>query len=88
MNRMRVGSSAPASRSRTRGWRTATGPMPVMIWRSGRCPCRTTRRQPSSVFRSAVAARNSDTSASTAWVKSARAPSRRTSVSRSVKISG
>src|SRR6478752_4204219 len=25
-----------ASRSRTRGWRTATGPMPVMISRSGR----------------------------------------------------
>ena len=34
----------------------------------------------SSVFRSAVAARNSDTSASTAWVKSARVPSRRTSI--------
>src|SRR5271166_2967101 len=30
--------SAPASRSRTRGSRTATGPMPVMIWRSGRRP--------------------------------------------------
>ena len=30
------GSSAPASRSRTRGWRTATGPMPVMTSRSGR----------------------------------------------------
>ena len=38
MKRMRAESSAPASRSRTRGWRTATGPMPVMIWRSGRCP--------------------------------------------------
>jgi hypothetical protein len=35
-----------------------------------------------------VAAKNSDTSASTAWVKRARAPSRSTSVSRSVKAPG
>src|SRR4029077_14106361 len=32
-------------RSRTRGQRTATGPMPVMISRSGRCPWRTNRRR-------------------------------------------
>src|SRR6516164_2939833 len=31
------------ARSRTRGQRTATGPMPVMISRSGRCPWRTSR---------------------------------------------
>ena len=30
----------PPGRARA-GWRTATGPMPVMIWRSGGCPCRT-----------------------------------------------
>ena len=35
--RMRSGPS-PA-RSRTRGQRTATGPTPVMISSSGRCPC-------------------------------------------------
>ena len=33
-------------RSRTRGWRTATGPMPVMIWRSGRCRDRTSAGSP------------------------------------------
>ena len=38
LNRMR--SPASAARSRTRGWRTATGPMPVMIARSGKCPWR------------------------------------------------
>jgi hypothetical protein len=27
---MRSGSAASASRSRTRGWRTATGPIPVI----------------------------------------------------------
>lgn len=32
---MRSGSVAPASRSRTRGWRTATGPIPVITSRSG-----------------------------------------------------
>ncbi len=47
--------------------------MTVMIWRSGRCPCRTTRGQPSSLFRSAVAARNSNISASTTWEKRRRA---------------
>ena len=35
-NRMRPGSPAAASRSRTRGWRTATGPIPVITSRSGR----------------------------------------------------
>jgi hypothetical protein len=34
--------SSAAPRSRTRGWRTPTGPMPVITSRSGRCPCRTT----------------------------------------------
>src|SRR6516225_4816347 len=77
-----------ASRSRTRGWRTATGPMPVMISRSGRWPWRTTRCWPVSVLRSACFARNSATSASTAWVSSARAPLRRTSVKESVKTPG
>ena len=42
MKRMRPASSA-APQSRTRGWRTPTGPMPVMTSRSGRCPWRTTR---------------------------------------------
>src|ERR1700751_4945334 len=36
------------TRSRTRGQRTATGPMPVRISRSGRCPWRTSRWRPSS----------------------------------------
>src|SRR6267142_388524 len=31
---MRPGSAASASRSRTRGWRTATGPIPVITSRS------------------------------------------------------
>ena len=86
-NRMRSGSSASASRSRTRGWRTATGPMPVMTSRSGRWPWRTTRRWPSSVFRSACLPRKSATSASTAWASRARAPLRKTSVSWSSNVS-
>src|SRR4051812_16785018 len=77
-----------ASRSRTRGWRTATGPMPVMISRSGRWPWRTTRCWPVSVLRSVCFARNSATSASTAWVSNARAPLRRISVRESVKAPG
>src|SRR5438552_16775815 len=48
---MRSGPSP--TRSRTRGHRTATGPMPVMISRLGRCPCRTSRWWPSSVSLSA-----------------------------------
>src|ERR1700694_1666815 len=45
----RMRASSGASRSRTRGWRTATGPMPVMISRSGRWPRRTERCWPVSV---------------------------------------
>src|ERR1700751_729238 len=81
-------SPSVASRSRTRGWRTATGPMPVMISRSGRWPWRTTRCWPVAVFRSACFARNSATSASMAWVSSARAPLRRISVRESLKVPG
>src|SRR5882672_3293434 len=81
-------SPSAASRSRTRGWRTAIGPMPVMISRSGRWPCRTTRCWPVAVLRSACFARNSASSASTAWVSSARAPLRRISVRESVKAPG
>src|SRR5271165_6751056 len=84
----RMRAPSVASRSRTRGWRTATGPMPVMISRSGRWPWRTTRCWPVSVLRSACFARNSATSASTAWVSSARAPLRRISVRQSVKAPG
>src|ERR1700758_3598068 len=84
----RMRAPSVASRSRTRGWRTATGPMPVMISRSGRWPWRTTRRWPVSVLRSACLAKNSATSASTAWVRSARAPPRRISVRESVKAPG
>ena len=43
----------PDVRSRTRGQRTATGPMLVMISRSGRWPWRTRRRRPSSPTSSA-----------------------------------
>ena len=41
----RIGSDlpTPAPRSRTLGWRTGTGPMPVWIARSGRKPLRTSR---------------------------------------------
>src|SRR5438874_7354907 len=84
----RMRAPSVASRSRTRGWRTATGPMPVMISRSGRWPWRTTRCWPVSVLRSVCFARNSATSASTAWVSSARAPLRRISVRQSVKAPG
>src|SRR5271165_2024729 len=81
-------SPSVASRSRTRGWRTATGPIPVMTARSGRWPWRTTRCWPVAVFRSACFARNSATSASMAWVSSARAPLRRISVRESLKAPG
>ena len=84
----RMRAPSVASRSRTRGWRTTTGPMPVMISRSGRWPWRTTRCWPVSVLRSVCFARNSATSASTAWVSSARAPLRRISVRESVKAPG
>src|ERR1700724_4857531 len=62
--------------------------MPVMISRSGRWPWRTTRCWPVSVLRSVCFARNSATSASTAWVSNARAPLRRISVRESVKAPG
>src|ERR1700719_1348695 len=81
-------SPSVASRSRTRGWRTQTGPIPVMISRSGRWPWRTTRCWPVAVFRSACFARNSATSASIAWPSSARAPLRRISVRESLKAPG
>src|SRR5215813_4835014 len=84
----RMRAPSVASRSRTRGWRTATRPMPVMISRSGRWPWRTTRCWPVSVLRSVCFARNSATSASTAWVSNARAPLRRISVRESVKAPG
>ena len=75
-------------RSRTRGQRTATGPMPVMISRSGRCPWRTSRWRPSSVSLSAWPLSKAATSASTACASSARAPLRKTSVSGSAKAPG
>ena len=78
-NRMR--SEPLPTRSRTRGQRTATGPMPVTISRSGRCPWRTSRCRPSSVSWSAWRLSKAATSASTACESSARAPLRRTSVS-------
>src|SRR5260370_9326273 len=84
----RMGAPSAVSRSRTRGWRTATGPMPVMISRSERWPWRTTRCWRVSVLRSLCFARNSATSASTAWVSRARAPLRRISVRESVKAPG
>src|ERR1700740_3480908 len=44
----RMRSEPSPTRSRTRGQRTATGPMPVMISRAGRCPWRTSRWPPAS----------------------------------------
>ena len=76
------------TRSRTRGQRTATGPMPVTIARSGRCPWRTSRCRPSSVSWSAWRLSKAATSASTACESSARAPLRRTSVSGSENVPG
>src|SRR5262249_49215057 len=75
-------------RSRTRGQRTATGPILVMISRSGRCPWRTSRRRPSSVSLSAWQLSKLETSAPTACARSARAPLRKTSVSGSLKVPG
>src|SRR5829696_7162111 len=80
-------SPAPV-RSRTRGACTGTGPRPVRITRSGRCPWRTSRWRPSSVCLSAWPARKAATSASTACANRARAPSRRTSVSGSENAAG
>src|SRR3954464_4769613 len=86
VNRMRL-SPAPV-RSRTRGARTATGPRPVRMARSGRWPWRTSRWRPSSVCLSAWPLRKAATSASTACASRPRAPSRRTSVSGSENSAG
>ena len=75
-------------RSRTRGARTATGPMPVMISRSGRWPWRATRRRPSSVRASEWPSRNAATSASTARANRDWAPLRSTSVNGSENVDG
>ena len=64
---------AKPTRSRTRWRRTATGPMPVTISRSGKCPWRTTRWRPSAVSLSAWSPRKPATSASTACANSAHA---------------
>src|SRR6266403_169115 len=61
------------TRSRTRGQRTPTGPMPVMISRSGKWPWRTSRWRPSSVVSSAYLLSKVATSASTACNGDARA---------------
>src|ERR1700730_15863535 len=76
------------TRSRTRGHRTATAPMPVMISRSGRCPWRTSRRRPSSVNLSVWVRSQAATSASTACPNSVLAPLRKTSVSGSENVPG
>ena len=75
------GPVAPAPRSRTLGQRTATGPMPVWISRSGKCPWRTIRRRPAEPVRCAYASTKPATSASTACPSKRRAPRRKTSVS-------
>src|SRR5216683_5270160 len=76
------------TRSRSRGQRTATGPMPVMISRSGRCPWRTSRWWPPAVSLSAWQLSKAATSASTACASSTQAPLRKTSVSESAKLPG
>ena len=62
------------------GQRTATGPMPVWISRSGKCPWRTIRRRPAESVRCAYASTKPATSASTACPSKRRAPRRKTSV--------
>src|SRR5437868_5735448 len=81
-------SSPVPERSRTRGQRTATGPTPVTISRSGRWPWRTSLWRPSSVSLSAWQLSRAATSASTACASNARAPLRKTSVSGSAKGPG
>src|SRR5262249_52915467 len=76
------------ARSRTRGQHTATGPMPVTISRSGKCPWRTNCARPSAVSLSAWSPRKPATSASTACANSARAPLRKISVNGSLKVPG
>ena len=75
------GPVAPAPRSCTLGQRTATGPMPVWISRSGKCPWRTIRRRPAEPVKCAYASTKPATSASTACPSKRRAPRRKTSVS-------
>ena len=84
----RMRSPPPEARSRTRGWRTATGPMPVMISRCGRLPWR--HHAPLARFdlETGMFCEKLSISASTAWVSSARAPLPRTSVRKSVKAAG
>ena len=53
---------APSPRSRTRGWRTLTGPIPVWMKRSGRYPLRTTRRRPAASTSAAWLPKNTETS--------------------------
>src|SRR2546423_2746389 len=84
----RMRSEPSPTRSRTRGQRTATGPMPVMISRSGKRPWRTSRWRPSWVIFSAYMLRKAAISASTACASSACAPLRRTSVNGSAKLPG
>src|SRR5262249_862882 len=84
----RMRSPPSAARSRTRGQRTATGPMPVTISRSGKCPWRTNRARPSAVSLSAWSPRKPAISASTACANSARAPLRKISVNGSLKVPG
>src|SRR3974377_1346956 len=62
--------------------------MPVMISRSDKGPWRTSRWRPSSVDSSAYLLSKVATSASTACASSARAPSRNTAVSGSIKLPG
>src|SRR5205823_7816670 len=84
----RMRSSPVPERSRTLGQRTATGPTPVTISRSGRWPWRTSLWRPSSVSLSAWQLSKAATSASTACASSAQAPLRKTSVSESTKLPG
>src|SRR4029078_6876148 len=84
----RMRSEPSPTRSRTRGQRTVTRPMPVTISRSGKCPWRTSRWRPSSVVSSAYLLSKLATSASTACASSARAPSRNTYVSGWTKLPG
>ena len=79
----RMRSPEAAARSRTFGFCTSIGPIPVWIARTGSCQWRTTRRRPSGSTSSAVEPRNASNSASTAWAIM-RAPVRRISGERIV----
>ena len=67
-------------RSRTLGCCTSTGPTPVVIFRLGRNPLRTTWRRPCSSCRCARSASQSSTSCWIIWVSIFWAPARRISV--------